>query len=65
MAIFADNFLNLSKFKAHDLAEANSLVYRLVSVDGAIFLGYPTDEPRTDRICVEIENGVVVKATIQ
>jgi hypothetical protein len=61
----AEDFIGVSKFKAHDLAEANSLVYRLVSVDGAIFLGYPTDEPRTDRICVEIENGVVVKATIQ
>jgi hypothetical protein len=61
----AEDFIGVSKFKAHDLVEANSLVYRLVSVDGAIFLGYPTDELRTDRICVEIENGVVVKATIQ
>jgi hypothetical protein len=61
----AEDFIGVSKRAAQDKSESLNLIFRLVSVDGVIFLGYPTDEPRTDRICVEIENGVVVKATIQ
>lgn len=58
------DFHGLSKWRAQDLAEFRSLVFRLVSIDGDIFLGYPADK-REDRICVEIEKGSVVKATIQ
>jgi len=59
-----EEFIGVSKHKAQDLAEYKSLVFRLVSVDGEVFLGYPEDV-RTDRICVEIEKGKVVTATIQ
>jgi hypothetical protein len=62
----ASEFLGLSKKRAQDVAEFKSLVFRLVSVDGERFLGYPPeDETRNDRICVEVEKGAVVKATIQ
>lgn len=64
MSADATKFLNLTKRSAQDLAEFQSLVFRLVSVDGERFLGYP-DDTRTDRICVEIEKGTIVKATIQ
>ena len=60
----AEDFLNVSKHKAHDLAEANSFIFRLVSVDGEVILGYPEDI-RTDRICVEIKSNRVIAATIQ
>lgn len=60
----AQEFIGTSKTRSHDLAEAKSLVYRLVSVDGEIYLGYPEDV-RTDRICIEIVNSRVVKAIIQ
>jgi len=60
----AQEFISLSKHRAQDLAEFKSLVFRLVSVDGEIFLGYPEDK-RDDRICVEIEKGSVIKAVIQ
>ena len=63
MSFDSSRFLNLSKASAHNLAEANSLVFRLVSVDGENFLGYPEDQ-RDDRVCVEIERGKIVKATI-
>jgi len=60
----AEEFVGLSKSRAQDVAEYKSLVFRLVSVDGETFLGYPEDT-RTDRICIEIEKGKVVIATIQ
>jgi hypothetical protein len=61
----ADRFLGVGKAKAHDLAEQLNLVFRLVSVNGELFLGYPTDGVRSDRVCVEIINGSIVKASIQ
>ena len=60
----ASDFLNISKKRAQDLAESNYLIFRLVSVDDEIILGYPTDK-RDDRICVEIKNEKVVQASIQ
>jgi hypothetical protein len=66
MSVNAEQFIGMSKKRAQDVAEFQSLVFRLVSVDGEKFLGYPEEaEPRTDRICIEIENGAVVKATVQ
>ena len=62
--MIADDFIGLSKKKAQDVAEYNSLIFRLVKVDGEEMLGYPTDT-NSERICVEIENGKVVKASIQ
>ncbi len=62
--MIADDFIGLSKKKAQDVAEYNSLIFRLVKVDGEEMLGYPTDS-NVERICVEIENGKVVKASMQ
>lgn len=60
----ADEFLGMSKKRAQDLAEAKNLVFRLISVDGEPFFPYP-DDKRDDRICVEIVNGQISKASIQ
>ncbi len=60
----ADTFLGLTKKGAQNKAEEMNLIFRLVRIDGADFLGYPEDN-REDRICVEIDNGSVTKATIQ
>lgn len=62
--MIADDFLGLSKKRAQDVAEYNSFIFRLVKVDDEEMLGYPTDI-NLERICVEIENGKVVKASIQ
>lgn len=62
----ANAFLGLTKKGAQNKAEAMNLIFRLVRIDGADFLGYPSeDDKREDRICVEIDNGNVSKATIQ
>lgn len=60
----ADTFVGLTKKGAQNKAEEMNLIFRLVRIDGADFLGYPEDT-RDDRICVEIDNGSVTKATIQ
>jgi hypothetical protein len=60
----AKDFEGLTKKGAQNKAEAENLIFRLIKVDGAEFLAYPEDT-RTDRICIEIEGGKVVKATIQ
>lgn len=59
-----EEFLGLTKKAAQDKAEAKNLIFRLISVDGEPFFGYPPDE-RTDRVCVEIEKGRVAKVTLQ
>lgn len=63
MAI-AESFVGLTKKGAQNKAESMNLIFRLVRIDGADFLGYPEDS-RDDRVCVEIDNGNVSKATIQ
>ncbi len=60
----AKDFMGLSKHKAQDLAEKKYIIFRLVSVDGETFLGYPEDT-RTDRVCVVIEKGSIVQASVQ
>jgi len=61
----AEKFLNLTKYKAQDLAEANNMIFRLIRSDGELFFDYPDDaEKRTDRICIELEAGRVVKAIV-
>jgi hypothetical protein len=62
--IDASGFLGLSKKNSQNKAESMNLIFRLVSIDGAPFLGYPEDT-RNDRVCVEIVEGVVIKAVIQ
>jgi len=57
-------FIGLSKKRAQDVAEAKNMIFRLIKSDGEDFLSYPEDV-RNDRICIELEGGKVVKASIQ
>jgi hypothetical protein len=56
-----EDFVGLGKKPAQNLAENNNLIFRLISVDGENYLGYPEDN-REDRICVELISNKVVKA---
>lgn len=60
----SNEFIGMSKVGAQNRAESKNWVFRLVSVNGEVFLGYPEDT-RDDRVCVEIVNGKVVKAEIR
>ncbi len=60
----ADKYLGMTKKGAQGAAESANLIFRLIRVDGEDFLSYPEDK-RDDRLCVEIDNGKVTKATIQ
>lgn len=60
----AGDFLGLTKKRAQDVAESKFMIFRLIRSDDENFLSYPEDV-RTDRVCVELENGKVVRATIQ
>ena len=60
----ASTFVGMTKKGAQNKAEEMNLIFRLVSVDGSSYLGYPEDT-RDDRVCVEIDKGAVTKATIQ
>ena len=60
----ADTFLGLSKKGAQNKAEALNLIFRLIRIDSENFYAYP-DDKRDDRVCVEIDNGSVTKASIQ
>jgi hypothetical protein len=62
--ISAENFINLSKRQAQNLAEANYMIFRLISDNGENILGYPEDT-RNDRVCVKVENERVTEAIIQ
>ena len=61
----SDKFVGKSKKDAQNLAEVHNLIFRLVSVDGKSILGYPADDKREDRICVELHQSKVVKAIYQ
>lgn len=60
----ADKFLGMTKKGAQGEAEKANLIFRLIRVDGETFYSYPEDV-REDRLCVEIDNGKVTKASIQ
>ena len=60
----AEDYIGLTKRGAQDKAEKNSFVFRLIRINKEPFMDYPTDV-RTDRICIEIDDGVVSVATIQ
>jgi len=56
------DYLGLTKKSAQDRAEGKNLIFRLIKSEGKDFFSYPEDhEARQDRVCVEIENGKVVK----
>ena len=60
----ADDFVGMGKRPAQNKAESLNLIFRLIRVDGETFLPYP-DDVRSDRICVEIDNGQVSRAEIR
>jgi hypothetical protein len=60
----ANIFLKLSKKRAQDKAESLNMIFRLIRIDEENFLSYP-DDYRDDRVCVEVDGGVVSKATIR
>ena len=60
----SEQFLGLSKKESQNLAEKYNLIFRLIRVDDRKMLPYP-DDNRDDRVCIEIEKGSVVQATIQ
>jgi hypothetical protein len=64
MTIDAAKYLLLPKKDAQNLAEKDSVIFRLIRVDDRNILPYPEDI-RNDRICVEVEKNKVVKATVQ
>jgi hypothetical protein len=60
----SEEFLGLSKKTGQDKAEKLNMIFRLIRIDGEMFMDYPEDV-RQDRVCIEIENGKVVKADIR
>ncbi len=60
----AEDFIGMTKKGSQNKAEEANLIFRLIRIDSEPFLPYPEDV-RDDRLCVEIENGKVVKASIQ
>lgn len=56
--------IGMGKRQSQNKVEAMNLIYRLIRVDGETIQSYPEDV-RDDRVCVEIDNGKVTKATIQ
>lgn len=67
MNISSELFLNKTKKGSQDLAEKNNLIYRLIRIDNENYVPYPSEsDDRSeikDRICIEIDNGKVTKAT--
>jgi hypothetical protein len=60
----ANIFLGMGKRQAQNYAEQLNLIFRLIRVDDKPMASMPTDV-RTDRVCIEIDNLKVTKATIQ
>lgn len=58
------DFIGLTKKGAQNLAEARNLIFRLIRIDETNFFPYP-EEKFNERVCVEIENGKVTKASFQ
>lgn len=58
-----EDFLKLTKVQAQNKAEGQNMIFRLISINGDPFFSYPTDV-RTDRVCVEIQDGLVTVAKI-
>jgi hypothetical protein len=59
-----NDFIGKSKKAAQDLAEKKNMIFHLVRIDQEAFFDYPS-EVRDDRVCIEIEQGKVVRASIQ
>jgi hypothetical protein len=64
MAINTAIYVGMGKRQAQNKSEIDNLIFRLIRVDAEDFLSYP-DDVRDDRICVEIDDNKVTKATIR
>jgi len=64
MSSEADCYIGLSKKDSQNKADHLNHIFRLIRIDDKPMFSYPEDI-RTDRVCIEIENGLVVKAVIQ
>lgn len=60
----ASKYIGLPKKAAQNQADRDNLMYFLIRIDDKDYFPYPDDD-RDDRLCVEIENRVIVKATIR
>lgn len=60
----ANDFIGLTKKQSQNKAESLNLIFRLIRVDQTAFFDYPEDK-REDRVCVELDDGVVTKVSIQ
>lgn len=56
--------LGMGKRQSQNKVEELNMIYRLIRVDNESIQSYPEDV-RSDRVCVEIENGKVVRAVVQ
>jgi hypothetical protein len=56
-------FLGLTKKSGQNKAEVLNLLFHLVRIDKEAYLEFPK-EKRDDRVCIEIDNGQITKATI-
>lgn len=61
--IDTNRYIGLGKRRAQNLAEADNLIFRLVSANGEVILGKP-DNVQADRLCVVVENDQVKEAWI-
>ncbi len=61
--IDTNRYIGMGKRKAQNQAEADNLIFRLVSANGETILGNP-DDVQTERICIIIENDQVKEAWI-
>lgn len=64
MTDISAQFIGLTKKKAQDFAEAKSLIFRLIRIDAEPYFPYP-DDRYDQRVCVEIDNGLVTKASVR
>jgi hypothetical protein len=64
MAANPSVYIGMGKRQAQNKSELDNLIFRLIRVDAEHFLSYP-DDVRDDRLCVEIDDNKVTKATIR
>jgi len=57
-----EDFVGMSKLSAQNKAERANLIFRLIRIDDKPYFDYPEDN-RTDRVCVEIDKGLITKST--
>jgi len=60
----ANDFIGQTKKGAQNMAEAKAMIFRLIRIDEEAYFSYP-EEKREDRVCVEIDEGKVTKASVQ